>query len=54
MPLVAPLPLLPQNAREVNDSLAILDDGEHIVFFNAAGPIYSCRCDDRRGSGWVR
>jgi len=47
--LTANLPLLPQDAREINDSLAILDDGEHIVFFNAAGPIYSCRSDDRTG-----
>jgi len=26
--LTAQLPLLPQDAREINDSLAILDDGE--------------------------
>ena len=45
--LTAQLPLLPQGAREINDSLAILDDGERIVFFNAAGPIFSCRSDDR-------
>jgi len=47
--LTANLPLLPQDAREINGSLAILDDGERIVFFNAAGPIYSCRSDDRTG-----
>ena len=47
--LTARLPLLPKDAREINDSLAILDDGEHTVFFNAAGPIYSCRSDDRTG-----
>ena len=45
--LTAQLPLLPQGAREINDSLAILDDGERTVFFNAAGPIFSCRSDDR-------
>lgn len=49
MPLVARLPLLPPEAQEVGDSLAILDDGERIVFFNAAGPIFSCRRDDRTG-----
>ena len=49
MPLAARLPLLPPDAQEVGDSLAILDDGERIVFFNAAGPIYSCRRDDRTG-----
>lgn len=43
------LPLLPHGAREISDSLAILDDGVSIVFFNAAGPIYSCRSDDRTG-----
>jgi hypothetical protein len=47
--LIAPLPLLPQNAREISPSLAILDDGERVVFFNAAGPIYSCRKEDRTG-----
>jgi len=45
--LTAQLPLLPQGAREINDSLAILDDGERTVYFNAAGPIFSCRSDDR-------
>ncbi len=49
MVLIAPLPLLPPNAREVSSSLAILDDGERVVFFNAAGPIYSCRKGDRTG-----
>jgi len=47
--LIANLPLLPQDAREINDSLAILDDGERVEFFNAAGPIFSCRSDDRTG-----
>jgi Transposase protein len=49
MPLTARLPLLPAEAREVGDSLAILHDGERIVLFNAAGPIFSCRRDDRIG-----
>ena len=47
MSLAARLPLLPPKAHEVSDSLAILRDDEHVVFFNAAGPIFSCRCDDR-------
>ena len=47
MPLIAPLPLLPNDAVIVSDSLAIQDDGEYVVFFNAAGPIYSCRRDDQ-------
>ncbi len=49
MPLTAPLPLLPPDARVVGDSLAIQEDGEHVVFFNAAGAIFSCRRDDRVG-----
>jgi len=49
MALAARLPLLPADAREVSDSLAIQDDGERVVFFNAAGPIFSCRSGDRVG-----
>jgi len=49
VPLTARLPLVPAEAIEVSDSLAILQDGERIVFFNSAGPIYSCRRDDRTG-----
>ncbi len=49
MSLNARLPLLPVNARKLNDSLAILHDDERLVFFNAAGPIFSCRADDRTG-----
>jgi len=47
MPLSARLPLLPPEAHEVSDSLAILHDDDRVVFFNAAGPIFSCRRDDR-------
>jgi len=47
MPLAARLPLLPPEAHEVGDSLAILHDDERIVLFNAAGPIFACRRDDR-------
>jgi len=47
MPLNARLPLLPVNAIEVSDELAISNDGERLVFFNAAGPIFSCRLEDR-------
>ena len=41
--------LLPPDAHEIGDSLAIHHDGERIVFFNAAGPIFSCHRDDRTG-----
>ena len=51
MPLTALLPLLPADAHEVGDSLAILRDEreKRIVFFNAGGPIFSCRQEDRTG-----
>ena len=51
MPLTALLPLLPADAQEVGDSLAILRDEkeQRIVFFNAGGPIFSCRQEDRTG-----
>ena len=49
MALVARLPLLPPGAQKVSDSLAIQDDGERIVLFNAAGPIFSSRIGDRAG-----
>jgi Transposase protein len=51
MPLTALVPLLPAEAYEVGDSLAILRDEKEkrIVFFNAGGPIFSCRQEDRTG-----
>ena len=47
MPLNARLDLLPPDAVTVGDSLAIHRDGDRIVFFNAAGPIFTCHRDDR-------
>lgn len=47
MPLHPRLPLLPENARELGDNLAIAEQGTQIVFFNAAGPIYACDKADR-------
>ena len=52
--LIANLPLLPEDAREINESLAIMNDGERIVLFNAAGPIFSCRVTIARRSSWLR
>ena len=49
MPLVSRLALLPPNARAINDDLAMLKEDQCIVFFNAAGPIYSCMEGDRTG-----
>ena len=51
MSLAALVPLLPADAQEIGDSLAILHDekDKRIVFFNAGGPIFSCRQDDRTG-----
>lgn len=45
--LTAVLPLIPKEAHEVSPALAIHHDGDRIVFFNAAGPIYSCSRNDR-------
>jgi hypothetical protein len=47
MTLRARLPLVPAEAQEVSPDLAILVDGEEVVFFNAAGPIYACARGDR-------
>lgn len=47
MPLNARLDLLPPDAVTVGDSLAIHRDDERIVFFNAAGPIFTCHQEDR-------
>lgn len=47
MPLNARLDLLPSDAILVGDSLAIQRDGDRIVFFNAAGPIFFAQQDDR-------
>ena len=47
MPLNARLDLLPPDAVTVGDSLAIHRDEDRIVFFNAAGPIFTCHRDDR-------
>ena len=49
MTLRARLPLLPPGAVEVSDNLGIWQDADEFVFFNAAGPIYSCARDDRLG-----
>jgi hypothetical protein len=46
MPLNARLSLLPNDAYEVSDSLAIQFDNDSVVFFNAAGPFFKCRRDD--------
>lgn len=51
MPLNALVPLLPADAQEIGKSLAIVRDEKQkrIVLFNAGGPIFSCRQDDRMG-----
>ncbi len=49
MNLAARLPLLPPGAITVSDSLAIHIDDGRIVFFNGAGPIFTCHAKDRVG-----
>lgn len=49
MKLAARLPLLPAGAITVSDSLAIHIDDGRVVFFNGAGPIFTCDAKDRVG-----
>jgi hypothetical protein len=49
VPLTSRLALLPDSARVINNDLAILEEDDQIVLFNAAGPIYTARKDDRTG-----
>ena len=49
MTLTARLPLVPPGAHTVTESLAIVRDGDRVVFFNAGGPIFSCDRQDRVG-----
>ena len=41
--------LLPRGAREISPRLAVVEDGERLVVFDASGPIYQCAGDDREG-----
>jgi len=46
MSLTPRLPLLPVDAAVISDDLAIQHSAEQVVFFNAAGPIFSCDVSD--------
>ena len=41
------LPLLPERAVILSPDLALVREGERLVLFNASGPIYQCREEDR-------
>ena len=43
------LPLLPRGARVISRLHAVAEDGDLLVVFDASGPIYQCRRDDREG-----
>ena len=43
------LPLLPRGARVISRRLAVAEDGDQLVVFDASGPIYQCRRDDQEG-----
>ena len=43
------LSLLPRGARVISRRLAVAEDGDLLVVFDASGPIYQCRRDDREG-----
>jgi len=47
--LTPTLPLLPPNARILSAHLAVAVEDEHLVVFNASGPINRCALDDREG-----
>ena len=47
--LLPRLPLLPPAAEVVSSDLAIVREDGKVVLFNAGGPIYECREDDRVG-----
>ena len=46
MALRTRLPLLPEGAEELSEDLAVSQESEQLVFFNASGPIYWCGKDD--------
>ena len=37
------MPLLPRNAEMVSEQLAVASDDGRITFFDASGPIFTCR-----------
>ena len=47
--LLPRLPLLPPAAEIVSTDLAVVREDGKVVLFNAGGPIYECRQDDRVG-----
>ena len=49
MALQRSLAVLPPDAQIISSRLAIVVDGERMVAYSAADPIYSCRLDDRVG-----
>lgn len=49
MTLQPRLPILPDNAEFVGPELAFVREGGRLTFFNASGPIFTCREDDRTG-----
>jgi hypothetical protein len=47
--LQRPVPLLPENAKPVNDHIAVLCDGGEIIFLNASSAIFKCSDNDQYG-----
>ena len=43
------LPFLPENIEIISDKLGVVRDDRQLVFYNAAGPIYTCGTDDKEG-----
>ena len=47
--LQRPVPLLPENAKPVNDHIAVLYDRGEIIFLNASSAIFKCSDNDQYG-----
>lgn len=40
---------IPESAKRISDAIAMINDGEEVVFFNAAGPFLSYKKNDKMG-----
>ena len=43
------LPFLPEEIQIISDNIGVVRDEVNVVFYNASGPIYMCKVDDKEG-----
>ncbi|QTA83867.1 Uncharacterized protein dnl_62890 [Desulfonema limicola] len=43
------LPFLPEEIQIISDKIGVVRNDSDIVFYNASGPIYMCKVDDKEG-----